>query len=112
MAIKDILVLLDHASKTAGSYALSVTAACAAHLTGAVLVVDPTTIVPFAAMPSGFLAAALDEQRTTARQILERFASVAEEAGIAVDTEIRQAAVNASGQALGALARYSTCPLL
>ena len=46
-------------------------------------------------MPSGFLAAALDEQRTAARQILERFASVAEEPGIAVDTEIQQAAVNA-----------------
>ena len=90
MAIKDILVLLDASSEVAGSYVLSVTAACEAHLTGAVLVVDPATIVPFAEMPSGFLAAALDEQRTAARQILERFASVAEEAGIAVDTEIHR----------------------
>src|SRR5829696_1655564 len=106
MAIKDVLVLLDASSEAAGSYALSVTAACEAHLTGAVLVVDPTTIVSFAEMPSGFLAAALDEQRTAARQILERFASVAEEAGIAVDTEIQEAAVNASGQTLGAFARY------
>src|SRR3954454_6967404 len=63
MAIKDILVLLDPSSEPAGSYALSVTSACEAHLTGAVLVVDPTTIIPFAEMPSGFLAAALDEQR-------------------------------------------------
>src|SRR3954471_5436179 len=106
MAIKDILVLLDASSEVAGSYVLSVTAACEAHLTGAVLVVDPTTIVPFAEMPSGFLAAALDEQRTAARQILEGFASTAQEAGIAVDTEIKEVAVNASGQTLGAFARY------
>jgi nucleotide-binding universal stress UspA family protein len=84
----------------------SVTSACEAHLTGAVLVVDPTTIVPFAEMPSDFLAAALDEQRTDARQILERFASTAQEAGIAVDTEVPEAAVNAGGQTLGAFARY------
>ena len=45
MAIKDILVLLDPSSEAAGSYALSVTSACEAHLTGAVLVVDPTTIM-------------------------------------------------------------------
>ena len=57
-------------------------------------------------MPSGFLAAALDEQRTAARQILEGFASRAQEAGIAVDTEIQEAAVNANGQTLGAFARY------
>src|SRR3954447_1056039 len=106
MAIKDILVLLDPSSEAAGSYALSVTSACEAHLTGAVLVVDPTTIIPFAEMPSGFLAATLDEQRTAARQILEEFASRAQEAGIAVDTEIQEAAVNASGQTLGAFARY------
>ena len=106
MAIKDILVLLDPSSEAAGSYALSVTSACEAHLTGAVLVVDPTTIIPFAEMPSGFLAAALDEQRTAARQILEGFASRAQEAGIAVDTEIQEAAVNAIGQTLGAFARY------
>src|SRR3954464_9075353 len=84
MAIKDVLVLLDASSEAAGSYALSVTSACEAHLTGAVLVPDPTTIIPFAEAPSGFLAAALDEQRTAARQILEKFASRAQEAGIAV----------------------------
>src|SRR5215212_5834543 len=106
MAIKDILVLLDPSSEAAGSYALSVTSACEAHLTGAVLVMDPTTIIPFAEMPSGFLAAALDEERTAARQILDRFASRAQEAGIAVDTEIQEAAVNASGQTLGAFARH------
>src|SRR3954454_22866800 len=106
MAIKDILVLLDPSSEPAGSYALSVTSACEAHLTGAVLVVDPTTIIPFAEMPSGFLAGALDEQRTAARQILEGVASKDHEAGSAVDTEIQEAAVNANGQTLGALARY------
>ena len=61
MAIKDILVLLDAWSEAAGSYALSVTSACEAHLTGAVLVVDPTTIMAFAEAPPGFLAAGLNE---------------------------------------------------
>src|SRR3954471_21801540 len=116
MAIKDILVLLDASSEVAGSYVLSVTAACEAHLTGAVLVVDPATIVPFAEMPSGFLAAALDEQRTAARQILERFASVAEEAGIAVDTEIHRPRSTLAGKPLARspatlISRSSSSPI-
>lgn len=104
--IKDVLVLLDAASEAAGSYALSFTSACEAHLTGAVLVVDPTTITAFAEAPSGFLAAALDEERAAASEILERFASRAQEAGIAVDTEIPEATISASGQTLGAFARH------
>src|SRR4051812_2491073 len=106
MAIKDILVLLDAWSEAAGSYALSVTSACEAHLTGAVLVVDPTTIMAFAEAPPGFLAAGLDEERAAARQILEKFTSKAQETGIAVGTEVPEAAASAIGQTLGTFARH------
>ena len=106
MPIKDVLVLLDASSEAASSYALSFTSACEARLTGAVLVVDPTTTTAFAEAPSGFLTTALDEERTAARQILERFASRAQEAGVAVDTETPEAAFNDIEQTLGAFARH------
>jgi len=74
MAIKDILVLLDANSQTAGRYAVSAASTFAAHLTAAALVTAPTTSIGFAEVPSAFLAAVLEDERSIARQIVEAFA--------------------------------------
>ena len=106
MAIKDVFVLLDASTEAAGSYALSVAPAFEAHLTAAAFVVDPTTMIGFAETPSAFLVAALDEARAASRQILDAFVTKAQEAGLPVDAEAPETAVNVMGQSLGEFARH------
>jgi len=106
MAIKDILVLLDASSQAAGPYAVSAASTFAAHLTAAALVTAPTTSIGFAEVPSAFLAAVLEDERSIARQIVEAFAMEAQRSNIAIQTEIAEASAGTIQQTLGGLARY------
>src|SRR5215213_10729441 len=106
MAIKDILVLLDANSQAAGPYAVSAASTFAAHLTAAALVTAPTTSIGFAEIPSAFLAAVLEDERSIARQIVEAFAIEAHRSNIAIQTEIAEASAGTVQETLGGLARY------
>jgi hypothetical protein len=92
MSIKDILVLLDANSQAAGRYAVSAASTFDAHLTAAALVTAPTSSIGFTGAPSAFLTAVLEEERSTARQILEAFALEARRSNRAIQTEIARRA--------------------
>jgi nucleotide-binding universal stress UspA family protein len=106
MTLKDILILLDSNSQAAGSYAVSLAYTFNANLTAAAVVVDPTTSIALVDTPTTFLAAALDEARTAARQLLTTFEREAQPSGVPIDTEPVETAVGTTGQALGPLARH------
>ena len=105
MAIKDLLVLLDANSQAAGRYAVSTASTFDAHLTAAALVTAPATSIGFAEAPAAFLAAVLEEERATARQILEALAIEAQRSNRAIQTEIAEANAGTVQQTLGGLAR-------
>jgi len=104
MPIKNIVVVLDESSKTAGPYAVSLASIFEAHLTATTIVHDPTASVawPEASLP--LLASALDDARAEARRILDRFVATAK--GISVETEPVEVTFGLPGRALGPLARY------
>jgi nucleotide-binding universal stress UspA family protein len=106
MTLKDILVLLDSNSQAAGAYAVSLASIFDANLTAAAVVVDPTTSMALVDTPTTFLAAALEEARTAARQLLTSFERQAQQSGVSIDTEPVETAVGTTGQALGPLARH------
>jgi nucleotide-binding universal stress UspA family protein len=106
MTIKDILVLLDSTSQAAGPYAVSVASTFDANLTAAAVVVDPTTSIALVDTPTAFLAAALEEARAAARQVLTTFERGAQQSGVPIETEPVETAVGTTGQALGPLARH------
>ena len=105
MSIKDVLVLLDANSQAAGRYALSLASTFDAHLTAAALVTAPTSSIGFTGAASAFLTAVLEEERSTARQILEAFALEARRSNRAIQTEIAEASAGTVQQTLGGLAR-------
>lgn len=104
MPIKNIVVVLDATSKTAGPYAISLASMFEAHLTATTVVHDPAASVawPEASLP--LLESALDDAREKARRILDRFVATAK--GISVETEPVEVALGLPGRALGPLARY------
>ena len=75
-------------------------------MTAAALVTAPTSSIGFVESASSFLAAALEEERSTARQILEAFAIEARRFNRAIQTEIAEASAGTVQQTLGGLARY------
>jgi nucleotide-binding universal stress UspA family protein len=105
MAIKDLLVVLDSTSKTAGPYAASLASAFEAHLTATTVVVDPTTTVAWPEASVPLMTSILEDARAEARRILEAFATTAQGVGVNIDTEPVEIAFGLAGRALGPLAR-------
>src|SRR5262245_3110919 len=105
--IKDIVVTLSVSQPhdVAADYAMSVAAACDAHLTGVAFAYEP--VLPGTAMgaiPAGIIEAGLAEGRKAARAATERFEK-ARGAGASVETRILDATLVGAADLFGRLAR-------
>ncbi|HEX2135733.1 MAG TPA: universal stress protein [Microvirga sp.] len=112
MALKDIVVVLDPNTRTAGPYAAALASEFEAHLTATTFVLDPTTTVawPEASLP--YMASVLEDARAEGHRTLEGFAAEARRLGVIVEVRPVEVAFGLTGRALGPVARLFDLTIL
>jgi nucleotide-binding universal stress UspA family protein len=113
MAWNDLFVTLDSASDPAGLYALWLADTLGLGLTAAVPSVEPHLPTYLGAeLPSDLLVKAREEAEDMARIALSRFAEMAKERGVALDTRIVKCLAGETGRDIMRLARYFDLTIL
>ncbi|WP_114947467.1 universal stress protein [Microvirga calopogonii] len=106
MALKDLLVLTGTGTEAAGTYALSLSVTCGAHLTAAVPTIEPSLPPGLAAeLPDHLLSRMKEEVEAAASRAVEEFARTAREADTSIDVVRFKATSGELGYSLSQVVR-------